>query len=442
MTDLLEDSRPSTEGDGKAEAQIKLTRLDKRVLEVPIRGLSPLIPHKWSEKSLKMMRDKQSGAKARPKKEPKDPVAEAEGATYYLEDGRVGMPATAFKAAIVGAARYFDGITLVQTREAFFVVGEVVGDGVEQLVAIEYPDGGRVLREDTPRVTGGNPDLRYRYAYWPWGAILPVRYNPVLIDTESVIALVDAAGQGWRRRLAAVEPEVQHGLVRDLRGGDLMAVRKIALADLVEDFGVYPRHAVDDSHVHYLAEALRAGATLPPPVADSETKRLVDGFHTSRAHRAVYGAETSLKVDLRDYADDAALVRDAVARNSIHGRKLDSQDRVRSALMMQRLGVETHEIAITLQVTEAKVSSIVAKVVLVEGEKRPAKPSQWSNGGEPRELTEQQYTVHQSSPGVRHSQTMRQLARELRAGLVQEKDREAAEDLHRSARRVAVGAGP
>ena len=176
-------------------AVIKLERLEKAVIEVPVVGLTPVIPHKWSEKALRMMREKQSGAKARPKKDPKNPVEEAEGCTYYLPDGRPGIPATAFKAGIVGAARYFEGITLVQAREAFFVQGQ----GPDQLLPIE---GERTLREDTPRNSGGVADLRYRYAYWPWRVVLAVRFNPVLIDADSVIAMVDAAGQGgvgdWR----------------------------------------------------------------------------------------------------------------------------------------------------------------------------------------------------------------------------------------------------
>lgn len=204
-----------------------------------------------------------------------------------------------------------------------------------------------------------------------------------------------------------------------------MTVETIFLADLVEDFAVYPRHAVDDSHVRYLAEALRAGATLPPPVAERGSGRLVDGLHTTRAHRAVFGVEASLDVDLREYEDEAALVHDAVTRNSHHGRKLDSQDRVRSALLLERLGIEVSKIALALSVTERKVSEITAKVVIVDGEKRPAKPSQWPNG-EPRVLTEEQYEIHKSSSGLRTGQTMRQLARELDSGLVRAKDYEAA----------------
>lgn len=208
-----------------------------------------------------------------------------------------------------------------------------------------------------------------------------------------------------------------------------MALKTIPLAELVEDFAIYPRHAVDDAHVANLAEALRAGATLPPPVAEKATGRIVDGMHTSRAHRKVHGPEATLKVDLRAYADEAALVRDAVARNSAHGRRLDSQDQVRSALMLERLGTSAADIAVTLHITASRVSEITTRVVVVAGEKRPAKPSQWPNG-ETRELTEDQYAVHRSASGLRHAQTMRQLARELDAGLVRERDQEPARLLY------------
>lgn len=174
---------------------ITLRRLEQVTVTIPIQGITPLIPHKWSEKALGMMRTKQSGDTARPKHEPKVPVDEAEACTYRLPDGRPGMPATAFKAAIVGACRLFDGITLVQAKQAFFVTGE----GPDQLVAIEGP---AILREDTPRNANGGADLRYRYAYWPWSALLTVTYLPTVVDLNSVVNLVDAAGTGgvgdWR----------------------------------------------------------------------------------------------------------------------------------------------------------------------------------------------------------------------------------------------------
>lgn len=179
----------------KIEAGISLEPIRLTTYEIPIVGVTPLIMHAWSEKSLQMMRDKQSGKKSRKKLEPKDPATEAEAATYRLPDGRPGMPATAFKSAIVGAARFFDGITLVETKQLIFVEGE----GADQLVAIE---GESYIREDTPRIAMGTTDLRYRPCFPNWSATLQVTFVPTKIDPESVVHLVDAAGLGgvgeWR----------------------------------------------------------------------------------------------------------------------------------------------------------------------------------------------------------------------------------------------------
>jgi hypothetical protein len=133
--------------------------------------------------------------KPRQKKEPKNPEQDAADATYWLDDGRPGMPATAFKAAIANAARYYDGITITQLKEAVFVHGE----GTEQLVPIE---GEITMREDTPRNASGVADLRYRNQLWPWQALLTVEFVATSLTAQAVVTLVDAGGNGgvgdWR----------------------------------------------------------------------------------------------------------------------------------------------------------------------------------------------------------------------------------------------------
>lgn len=179
----------------KETTVIVIERLGRETIEVPIVGVSPVIPHKWSEKALRLMREAQSGNKARALKTPKIPKDEAEGSLYRLDDGRPGFPATGFKAAIVGAARLFDGVTMTALKSGLFVEGE----GQDQLIPLE---GEMTLREDTPRNANGVADLRYRYAFFPWSATLRVTYLPRLMDVNSVYALVDAAGNGgvgdWR----------------------------------------------------------------------------------------------------------------------------------------------------------------------------------------------------------------------------------------------------
>lgn len=164
-------------------------------LEIPIIGVSPLIPHKWSEKSLQMMRDKQFGVPTSSARPPKNPEEEAHQSCYWIKQGQPGMPATAFKAAIVGAARFFDNISMVESKQIFYVVGQ----GMDQLVPIE---GEYEQFEATPRNQTGVPDLRYRMRIFPWRANLQVRFVASRITQESVYAMVDAAGRGgvgdWR----------------------------------------------------------------------------------------------------------------------------------------------------------------------------------------------------------------------------------------------------
>lgn len=177
------------------QSTIELRRLERVVFEIPIRGTAPLIVNRWSEKAKQMMLEKQTTS-ARAKKQPKDPVANFEASRYLLPDGRDGFPATAFKAAIVHAARLFEGITQVQLKQTVVVLGE----GPDQLVPIDY--GEITMREDTPRNASGVADLRYRAQYWPWSAVLRVRTIGGQFDRSSILSLVDAAGIGgigeWR----------------------------------------------------------------------------------------------------------------------------------------------------------------------------------------------------------------------------------------------------
>ena len=173
---------------------ITLSRLEDAVIEIPIIGITPVIPHRWSEKSKRMMPGHPDGDAVKKTKEKRNPKEEAEACLYMLGKS-FAMPATAFKAAAVGACRFFDKPSMVEAKQLLFIEGS----GPDQLVAVK---GTKEMREDTPRNANGNADLRYRYYIYDWSAVLRVRYTPARITKESVIALVDAAGRGgvgdWR----------------------------------------------------------------------------------------------------------------------------------------------------------------------------------------------------------------------------------------------------
>lgn len=173
---------------------IELTRINDAIVQIPIIGLTPVIPHRWSEKAKRQMPGHPSGGGVKKTKEKRDPEAEAEQCLYKIGK-KLALPATGFKAAIVGACRFFDKPSMTEAKQLIFVEGE----GEDQLVEIT---GTKSLREDTPRNSNGNCDLRYRYQINDWATLIRVRYVPERISKESVIALVDAAGRGglgdWR----------------------------------------------------------------------------------------------------------------------------------------------------------------------------------------------------------------------------------------------------
>jgi len=180
-----------------AEATLEINKIGTETLRVPITGLAPLVVHKFSEKAKRQMLDNMQGKKS--PKEPKNPQAEYEAAFYRLQDGGYGFPALAFKAATVGGARFYSGVTMTALKQFLFFHGELGDDG-RQLIRIE---GDPVMREDVVTVGRGGSDLRYRPQFIPWSATLEVTYVTSALTQGSVVSLIEAGGMGvgvgeWR----------------------------------------------------------------------------------------------------------------------------------------------------------------------------------------------------------------------------------------------------
>lgn len=166
-------------------------------IDIPIIGVTPLITHRWAEKAKEMMRNSET---VKRKKEARDPEGDFQASRYILGDdtpypGRDGVPATGIKSAIVQASRLFDGVTMTQLKQILFVVGY----GSDQLLPIE---GEARMREDMVRLATGVADIRWRAEYFPWSALITVEYVSTSITAQSVVNLVNAAGNGgiceWR----------------------------------------------------------------------------------------------------------------------------------------------------------------------------------------------------------------------------------------------------
>lgn len=188
---------------------LEIERLRVRTMLVPVKGTSPLIVHRFSEKAKRQMLDAMQGVKKI--KENKDPQAEYNAAFYRFADGRYGFPSIGFKDCTVSAARFYSGVTMVLLRQILFVNGELGVDG-QQLTEIEGITGEPepIMREDVVRVGMGGTDLRYRPQFTEWNATLKVRFIESQLSQASVLSLLDAGGMG-----------VGVGEWRPERGGDM-----------------------------------------------------------------------------------------------------------------------------------------------------------------------------------------------------------------------------
>lgn len=176
------------------EAQIIIPAPNIDVLSIPIVGTSPLVVHSWSQKAKQKMLDDQMG-KPKIGREPRNPDQDYLDSRYINEDGGWdGVPAVAFKAAMVGATRVLESKSLPMTlaKRLFFV--EADGYNIGNTSGLVRIYGEPVMREDTVRLQSGVADLRYRAQYYPWRAVLRVRYVANVISAEQVANLVQLAG--------------------------------------------------------------------------------------------------------------------------------------------------------------------------------------------------------------------------------------------------------
>lgn len=181
------------------EGRIEISRIECERIQVPIVGTMPLIMCKFPEKAKRALLDKMQG-RAEPKKK-RVPEDDFEAATWRL-DGGYGFPVVAFKAATIGAARYYGkAISMTELRQLIFFRGELSVDVPPQaLVRLDCKEP--TMREDYVRLSGSTTDLRYRPEFSDWSAVLDITYVTSSLSRESLLSLVDAGGMGgvgeWR----------------------------------------------------------------------------------------------------------------------------------------------------------------------------------------------------------------------------------------------------
>lgn len=168
----------------RAQSKVAIAMPDIRQMKVRIIGDTSLISHKFSDKSQKMIEDKQQ-QKAKQARGKRDPEQEYRDSMYELGKDKYGFPASGFKKAMVNACSHVSGITKVLARGAFYVMGDYI------TILKAKPQ----MRTDFVRIGNGrSADIRYRGEFVGWEAELAIRYNANVISAEQILNLLATAG--------------------------------------------------------------------------------------------------------------------------------------------------------------------------------------------------------------------------------------------------------
>lgn len=168
-----------------------------QVAQVRIVGTAPLVQNKFSAKARAQMRAAQEAgpqAKKGTKKDPKDFNAAFQGAIHRGPDGQYGVPAPAFRNAMIDACRAV-GFKMTHAKMFVFVEADFfdVDDGTP-LVRLDAGDP--EYHEMAVRNDSGVADIRPRPMWREWALTLRVKFNADQFSAADVVNLLLYAGIG------------------------------------------------------------------------------------------------------------------------------------------------------------------------------------------------------------------------------------------------------
>lgn len=174
--------------------RIEITPPNFKILPIRVDGTAPLMLHKFSEKMRKQIEHKQTAKDTtRQKRAPKDYKEEFNNARYRARVGNWdGIPAGAFRAAMIAACRRVEGLPMTQAKGAFFIIahGRDETDGTPLIKII-----GKPVHDTRPvRLESGVADMRNRPRYDKWSCDLQIQFDADLLSANDVANLLARAG--------------------------------------------------------------------------------------------------------------------------------------------------------------------------------------------------------------------------------------------------------
>lgn len=187
---------------GAIEAALAPGKIETIVISPPnmqratlhIRGLAPYVQHKFSEKAQAQMEETQRAgtqARSRKKREARNFEAGYLAAMHVSAEGWRGIPAPAFRNAMIDACRL---VGFVMTKAKLSVFVEAPGFDATDGTPLVPIEGEPEVHKGWGRNANGTADLRWRPLWRKWEAYVPLRWDADQFSAGDVFNLLARAG--------------------------------------------------------------------------------------------------------------------------------------------------------------------------------------------------------------------------------------------------------
>jgi len=160
-----------------------------------VRGIAPLVIHRFSAKTKAQMKEKMETGKAassRKNREAKATDDLYEESRYRHLDGWDGFNASAIRAAMISACRLV-GFKMTLAKLSVFVEADG-NDAIEPQIPLIRIDGTPTKQEDMARVETGQPYVTVRAAFHEWAAKVRIRFDMDQFTHQDVANLMARVG--------------------------------------------------------------------------------------------------------------------------------------------------------------------------------------------------------------------------------------------------------
>lgn len=177
------------------DTHVQIKAPDLRTAVFRITGDAPLVVHRFSSKTKQQMAQKMEEGKSsgsKKNREAKNSDETFNEARYTSPEGWDGFHAAAIRNAMISACRLVS-FKMTLAKMSVFVVADGY-DKTEPQIPLIRIIGKAEKQSDMARVETGSPYVTYRARYFPWSAVVRIRFDHDQFSLEDVTNLLVRVG--------------------------------------------------------------------------------------------------------------------------------------------------------------------------------------------------------------------------------------------------------